>query len=108
MPMNSKASDLSDQLNKLAKLHADGSLSDDEFKALKAKLISTIGGNAGNENVPDAVNKTTGKASTSPREQPKKAHSKLDTAGKIAFIIVVAALIALFYGLIGNWMSGEG
>jgi uncharacterized membrane protein len=33
-------SDLVGQLNKLVKMHADGVLSDDEFKALKAKLIS--------------------------------------------------------------------
>jgi hypothetical protein len=32
--------DIAESLAKLAKLHADGSLSDDEFKVLKAKLIA--------------------------------------------------------------------
>jgi hypothetical protein len=34
--------DFVDQLAKLAKLHADGALSDEEFAALKAKFISEI------------------------------------------------------------------
>lgn len=33
---------LTEQLAKLAKLHADGALSDEDFKALKAKLISRV------------------------------------------------------------------
>ena len=44
MISNSKKSDLSDQLAKLGKLHADGALSDEEFAALKAKLISEFKG----------------------------------------------------------------
>lgn len=32
-----------DELAKLAKLHSDGSLTDDEFKKLKAKLIKSSG-----------------------------------------------------------------
>ncbi len=41
IPMISKSNtpDLAEQVTKLAKLHADGSLSDEEFKALKAKLL---------------------------------------------------------------------
>jgi hypothetical protein len=34
---------ITEELTKLAKLHADGALSDEEFKALKAKLISEVG-----------------------------------------------------------------
>ena len=34
--------DIAEQLTKLAKLHTDGVLSDDEFKTLKGKLISGI------------------------------------------------------------------
>ena len=42
--MNSepKTPDLAEQLAKLAKLHADGALSDEDFKTLKATLISQI------------------------------------------------------------------
>lgn len=35
---------IADKLAKLAKLHADGALSDDEFRALKEKLISRVNG----------------------------------------------------------------
>ncbi len=43
--MNSepKTPDLTEQLAKLGKLHADGVLSDKDFKALKSKLIGGIG-----------------------------------------------------------------
>ena len=41
----SSENDIAEQLSKLAKLHADGALSDDEFKALKAKLLSNVSGN---------------------------------------------------------------
>jgi hypothetical protein len=34
--------DLTEELNKLAKLHADGMLSDQEFTAIKAKMIAEI------------------------------------------------------------------
>lgn len=36
----SSENNITEQLIKLAKLHADGALSDDEFKALKARLLS--------------------------------------------------------------------
>src|ERR1035441_9450406 len=42
MEPNSKNNALTEQLTKLSKLHADGVLSDEEFKALKAKLIAGI------------------------------------------------------------------
>ena len=44
IPMNSepKTPDIAEQLAKLAKLHVDGALSDEEFKTLKATLISQI------------------------------------------------------------------
>jgi hypothetical protein len=35
---------MDEKLTKLAKLHADGALSDEEFKAIKAKLIAGISG----------------------------------------------------------------
>ncbi len=40
--MESKTPDLSEQLAKLAKLHADEALSDEEFAALKAKIIAGV------------------------------------------------------------------
>ena len=33
--------DIAEQLSKLAKLHADGAISDDEFASLKAKLLAS-------------------------------------------------------------------
>lgn len=43
MSSEAKAPDPTEQLARLGKLHADGTLSDAEFAALKAKLISQIG-----------------------------------------------------------------
>ena len=43
-PMTSKPStpDVAEALTKLAKLHADGAVSDEDFKALKAKIIAGV------------------------------------------------------------------
>lgn len=46
MNVEPKKPDLSEQLAKLAKLHADGSLSDEEFVAFRAKLIRDYKGSS--------------------------------------------------------------
>jgi hypothetical protein len=48
MDSDSKITDLTEQLTKLAKLHQDGALSDEEFVALKARLISKVGSGQSN------------------------------------------------------------
>jgi hypothetical protein len=37
-----KISEIVDRLTKLAKLHSDGAITDDEFQALRAKIISAV------------------------------------------------------------------
>ena len=46
MSSNPTSNGPAEQLAKLSKLHADGVLTDEEFKALKAKLIAELGASA--------------------------------------------------------------
>lgn len=43
MSPNTGNGDRNERLFKLAKLHADGALTDEEFKALKTKIIAGVG-----------------------------------------------------------------
>lgn len=92
--MNSKITSdgLAEQLTKLSKLHTEGVLSADEFKALKAKLIAGMNEDTGakkkdTKNITDEVSRRIDNASQfiASTELVKKYNSDFSTSKKIVY-----------------------
>ena len=104
--MASKASSiaLAEQLARLAKLHADGSISEADFRALKAKLITGVGASTdqsearernrrGINNAPDE--QTAGTAPVGASKRKRTLAPSLGVFGVIGIIVVAAGVVML-------------
>jgi Short C-terminal domain len=104
MAAKANTDDLAEQLSKLAKMHADGVLTDDEFKALKKKLMEKSADFEGEK-----------KPSTRPKEEPQAQiaspsvnvqsllKSDQETPWKnmirgVVFVLIGAGILLYFFG----------